>query len=112
MAARTALFTIRLLMLFIIAVPSFAYSGEIKVGHGNFDHFNIYMPETITAGENLTFKLQAVDSLNNSILNFGEPKKFTISIAGSATVTPSSFDSSSFTEGSLTLVFSDKTAEN
>lgn len=112
MAAKMALFAIRLFMLFVIAIPSFAYSGEIKVSHGNFDHFNIYMPETIIAGENLTFKLQAVDSLNNSILSFGEPKKFTISIAGSATVTPASFDSSSFAEGSLMLIFNDKTAEN
>lgn len=109
---KKALFAIRLFALFIIAIPSFAYSGEIKVSHGNFDHFNIYMPGTITAGENLTVKLQAVDNLNNSILSFGEPKNFTISVTGSATITPSSFDSSSFAEGSLTLIFNDKTAEN
>lgn len=109
---KNTLFAIRLFALFIIAIPSFAYSGEIKVSHGNFDHFNIYMPGTITAGENLTVKLQAVDNLNNSILSFGEPKNFTISVTGSATITPSSFDSSSFAEGSLTLIFNDKTAEN
>lgn len=109
---KKAFFAISLFALFIIALPSLTYSGEIKVSHGNFDHFNIYMPETITAGENLAVKLQAVDNLNNSILSFGEPKKFTISVTGSATVTPSSFDSSSFVDGSLILNFSDTTAEN
>lgn len=109
---KKVLFAVRLFTLFIIAIPSLAYSGEIRVSHGNFDHFNIYMPATIIAGEDLAVRLQAVDNLNNSILSFGEPKKFTISIAGSATVTPASFDSSSFAEGSLMLIVNDKAAEN
>lgn len=102
---------ILLLALFIV-VPTLAYPGEIRVTHGKFDHFNIYMPEQMLAGEGLRVSLQAVDNLNNSILSFGEPKKFTISVTGSATVTPPSFDSSSFSEGFLTFTFTDKTAEN
>lgn len=101
-----------LLALSALAIPSFIYSAEITVRHGKFDHFNISMPDQIAAGMDAQIKLNAMDSLNNIITDFGESKKnFQISVTGSATVKPSSFDSASFTNGTLIINFNDKTAE-
>lgn len=101
-----------LTVLTAVIMPLSAYSGEITVKHGKFDHFNISMPEKAVAGADAEIKLSAMDSLNNPVTSFGEPKRnFMISVTGSAAVRPSSFDSSALTNGGLTITLSDKTAE-
>lgn len=101
-----------LMVAILTVVPSLAYSGEIVIKPGKFDHFNISMPDRIIAGENVPIRLQAVDAFNNIITNFGETgKEFQISVSGSATVTPSTFKSTSFVNGTLTLTITDKVAE-
>lgn len=104
---------LQLLVVMVLAMPSMGYPIEIKVKHGKFDHFNISMPEQINAGEDVQITLKAVDSFNNSIVNFGELKRnFIVSTTGSAIVKPSTFDSASILNGSITLIFNDKIAEN
>lgn len=104
---------LQLLLVMGLAAPSLVYSVEIKVRHGKFDHFNISIPEQINAGEDVQIKLTAVDALNNKILNFGEARRsFAVSATGSAVIKPSAFDSASIVNGSITLIFNDKTAEN
>lgn len=94
------------------AFASSSSAGEIVVKPGKFDHFNVSMPETIVAGEEALIKIQAVDALNNLIVNFGETEKdFNLSVSGSAVVKPSAFKASSLINGSLTIAIIDKTAE-
>lgn len=101
-----------LLILLLIALPSLAYSGEIIVRPGTFDHFNISLPEQIVAGEDAALKLQAVDSLNNNLANFAETRKtFQVTITGSATVKPLTLDSTAFVNGTMAVIINDKTAE-
>lgn len=104
------------LFLFVamfMAAPSLVYSVEVKVKPGKFDHFNISMPEQMNAGEDVQIKLTAVDSFNNTIINFGDSKRsFLVSATGSAVVKPSTFDTASIVNGSMTLIFTDKTAES
>jgi len=97
----------------IIAVlPSLVHSGEIVVKPGKFDHFNITMPDRIVAGEDVSIRLQAVDAFNNIITNFGETgKEFHATVSGSASISPATFKSTSFVNGSLTITISDKVAE-
>ncbi|HEX8948038.1 MAG TPA: hypothetical protein VF790_03695 [Dissulfurispiraceae bacterium] len=102
----------QLLLALTIAVPLLAFSAEIVVKPGKFDHFNISMPEKMVAGEEATIRLQAVDAFNNIISNFGEiEREFQISGSGSAIVKPSSFKASSFSNGALSFTIADRTAE-
>lgn len=98
--------------LSVAAVPVTVLSAGIKVVPGNFDHFNVNMPQQTAAGENVEVKLMAVDRLNNPTKNFGAPnRKFVITVSGSASVTPSSFDATSIGEGGISPVINDKVAE-
>ena len=107
-----SLIFLQLIITIIAAVPSFAYSGEIIVKPGKFDHFNVSMPDRIIAGEETSIKLQAVDAFNNIITNFGETEReFQVSVSGSAVIRPSSFKASSFANGALTISIMDKVAE-
>lgn len=100
------------LIIAIIAAPSLVHSGEIVIKPGKFDHFNISMPERIVAGEDVSIRLQAVDAFNNIITNFGETgKEFHATVSGSASVSPATFKSISFVNGTLTINISDKVAE-
>ncbi len=106
------LILLQLTIAILAAVPSSAYSGEIVIKPGKFDHFNISMPDRIVAGEEVPIKLQAVDAFNNVITNFGETgKEFQASVSGSATVSPAVFKSTSFVNGILTITVTDKVAE-
>lgn len=101
-----------LLLLLAAVLPSFAYPNEIKVKHDKFDHFNIVMPEQISAGTEAQIKLEIVDSLSGVVSDFGGLKRsFKIHITGSATVSPASFDSDTLPNGTLIINFNDKTAE-
>lgn len=101
-----------LLIALLIAFPALAYSGEIIVRPGTFHHFNISQPEQIVAGEDAALKLQAADALNNNIPNFAEIKQtFQLTVTGSATVKPLSFDSTAFINGTIAILVNDKTAE-
>lgn len=101
-----------LLISLLIALPPLAYSGEIIVRPGTFDHFNISLPEQIVAGEDAAVKLQAADALNNNLANFAETKKtFEVTVTGSATVKPLSLDSIAFINGEKSILINDKTAE-
>lgn len=102
------------LLLFLAALlPAYAYPGEIKVKHDRLDHFNIVIPEQISAGADAQIRLEAVDSLSGIIANTGEFKRsFKIHVTGSATVTPAAFNSTGLQDGALLLTFNDKTAEN
>lgn len=103
---------LQLLITLSIVAPSFSYAGDILIKPGKFDHFNISLPDEIVAGQEATVSLQAVDSFNNVLFNFGDTEReFQIWVTGSATVKPSSFKSSSFSNGSLVILLSDKTAE-
>lgn len=100
------------LISLIIALPSLSFSGEIIVRPGTFDHFNISLPEQIVAGEDASLKLQAADALNNNIPNFAETKRnFLLTVTGSATVKPLSFDSTVSVNGAISILINDKTAE-
>lgn len=100
------------LISLIIALPSLAFSGEIIVRPGTFDRFNISLPEQIVAGEDASLKLQAADALNNNIPNFAETKRnFLLTVTGSATVKPFSFDSTVSANGAVSILINDKTAE-
>lgn len=112
MSIKKPLVFLNLLAIIIILIPSFAYSGGITVRHGNFEHFNISMPEQIIAGADTQIKLSAADSLNNAVLNVGETKRnFVVSVTGSATVKPQAFELSSFVDGTFAITLTDKTAE-
>lgn len=103
---------LQLFVTITVAVPSLAHSAEIVVKPGKFDHFNVTMPEKIIAGEEVTIRLQAVDAFNNIITNFAETEReFHVTVSGVAVVKPSSFKSSSFANGSLTINLMDRTAE-
>lgn len=104
-----------MLVLFfsMILLPQAVYSGEITIKPGKFDHFIIEMPEDVKAGQEADIKLQAVDSFNNVITNFGDKvKEFQVQVTGSAAISPTSFKSSSFSSGRLSLKLSGKTAES
>lgn len=103
-----------LVMFFsMVLLPQAVYSGEITIKPGKFDHFVIEMPEDVKAGQEADIKLQAVDSFNNVITNFGDKvKEFQVHVTGSAAVSPASFKSSSFSSGRLSLKLSGKTAES
>lgn len=101
-----------LLFFFICTIPATVLSSEIKVIPGNFDHFNMVIPQHITAGKDAEVKLLPVDRLNNPTLSFGEPnRKFIISVSDSASVTPSSFETSSISGQEISLTISDNIAE-
>jgi hypothetical protein len=103
---------LQLLAVLIIALPSFAHSGEIIIKPGKFDHFNISLPEKLSAGEEAVIKLQAVDIFNNLITNFGETEReFRVSVSGSAAVKPASFKSSAFVNGTINISLTGNVAE-
>ncbi len=103
---------LQLLITLTIVAPSFSVAGEILINPGKFDHFNIALPEKIVAGEDTTLSLQAVDAFNNVLFNFGDTEReFQIWVTGSALVTPTSFKSSSFSNGVLVVTLADKVAE-
>jgi hypothetical protein len=104
---------LQLLITLTIVAPSFSLAGEILINPGKFDHFNIKLPEKIVAGEETTLSLQAVDAFNNVLFNFGDnEREFKIWVTGSAEVKPTSFKSSSFSNGALIVTLSDKVAES
>lgn len=103
---------LQLFAVLTIALPSFAHSGEVIVKPGKFAHFNISLPEKLTAGEEAVIKLQAVDIFNNLITNFGEiEREFRVSVSGSAAVKPASFKSSVFVNGTLNISITGNVAE-
>lgn len=96
----------------LLAAPAPSHSGEIVVKPGKFDHFVLFMPEVLVAGEEVSLKLEAVDAFNNLISTFGETgREFQITASGSAVMKPASFKSSSFANGVMTLTLSDRAAE-
>jgi hypothetical protein len=97
----------------LIAIPSLSFSGEIMVQPGKFDHFNIKLPQKITAGEKVAVEITAVDSFNNIITAFSDSRReFVISVSGSANATPSSLPSSSFAKGIAAVSLRDTAAES
>lgn len=103
---------LQLIIAIITAIPSLAYTKEIVVKPGKFDHFNVSMPDRIVAGEEASIKIQAVDVFNNLITNFGEvEREFHVSVSGAAAVKPAVFKSSAFAGGTLTITVTDKIAE-
>ena len=104
---------LQLLITLTIVAPSLSLAGEILINPGKFDHFNIKLPEKIVAGEDSTLSLQAVDAFNNVLFNFGDTEReFQLWVTGSAVVKPTSFKSSSFSNGALIVTLSDKVAES
>ncbi|MCE5312383.1 MAG: hypothetical protein LLF86_04440 [Nitrospiraceae bacterium] len=111
--AKGSLAVFLVLFFSMILLPQGSYSGEITIKPGKFDHFVIDMPEDVRAGYEAEIKLQAVDSFNNIITNFGDKvKEFQVQVTGSAVAAPAAFKSSSFTSGKLIIKLSGKTAEN
>jgi len=103
---------LQLIIAIITAIPSLAYTKEIVVKPGKFDHFNVSMPDRIAAGEDASIKIQAVDVFNNLITNFGEiQREFQVSVSGSAEVKPTVFKSSAFANGTSTINVTDRIAE-
>lgn len=103
---------LQLLATLTIVAPAISHAGEILIKPGKFDHFRIALPEKIVAGEDTTVTLQAVDAFNNILFNFGEgDREFQIWVTGSAVVKPTTFKSSSFSNGALSFILSDRTAE-
>ncbi|HCL80875.1 MAG TPA: hypothetical protein DHW81_01160 [Nitrospiraceae bacterium] len=103
---------LQLIIAVITIIPSLAYTKEIVVKPGKFDHFIVSMPDRIVAGEEASIKIQAVDVFNNIITNFGEiQKEFHVSVSGSAAVKPAVFKSSAFANGALTVTVTDRIAE-
>lgn len=102
-----------LIILCVLAVSGAAYSGNIIIKPGKFDHFVIQMPEKIRAGEGFMVRLQAYDAHDNLITDFGEAgKDFKVSVSGSAQAQPSTLKSSSFTAGAAGITVTDKRAES
>ncbi|MCL4457090.1 MAG: hypothetical protein M1147_11165 [Nitrospirae bacterium] len=103
---------LQLIIAITMVIPSLAYTKEIVVKPGKFDHFNVSMPDRIVAGEEASIKIQAVDVFNNLITNFGEiQKEFHVSVSGSAAVKPAVFKSSAFVNGTITIAVTDRIAE-
>lgn len=101
-----------LLLFLAVTLPAYVYPGEIKVKHDRLDHFNIVMPEQISAGTDAQIKIEAVDSRSDIIANLGGFKRsFKIHVTGAATVTPVSFDSTALQDGILQITFNDNMAE-
>lgn len=102
-----------LLISCILAVSGDAYSGNIIIKPGKFDHFAIQIPDKSRAGEGFMVRLQAYDAHDNLITDFGETgKDFKISISGSAQTQPSTLKASSFTAGAAGITITDKKAES
>ncbi len=101
-----------LLLLLTVVLPSRAYPGEILVTHGKFAHFNIVIPDKVSAGTEVQIRLEAVDSFSETIANLGGFKRsFKIHVTGAATITPASFNSTALQDGTLLITFNDKTSE-
>lgn len=102
-----------LIILCILAVSGVAYSGNIIIKPGKFDHFAIQIPEKSRTGEGVIVRLQAYDVHDNLIADFGETgKDFKVSVSGSAQVQPSTLKSASFTGGTAGITITDKKAES
>jgi len=96
----------------MITAPSFIQAAEIIVKPARFDRFDVLAPERIVAGQEALIRLRAVDSFNNIIRDFNKiEREFTLSVSGSATVTPHVFRASNFTDGTFTLSITNRTAE-
>ncbi len=94
------------------AAPSFIQAAEITIKPGRFDRFDISAPERIVAGQEALIRLRAVDSFNNIIRDFNKiEREFTISVSGSATVTPHAFRASNFIDGTFTFSITNRTSE-
>ncbi|MEW6066843.1 MAG: hypothetical protein AB1610_00890 [Nitrospirota bacterium] len=101
-----------LLFASIVLLPLSGYSADITIKPGRFDHFKIFIPDRIVAGEEANIKLAAVDAYDNLITESGEvEKEFQISISGSAIVKPAFFNFSSFVNGTRDISLVDKAAE-
>ncbi|MBI5204748.1 MAG: hypothetical protein HZA11_07525 [Nitrospirae bacterium] len=97
----------------ILAVSGVAYSGNIIIKPGKFDHFAVQIPEKSRAGEGVMVRLQAYDVHDNLITDFGEAgKDFKVSVSGSAQAQPSTLKSASFTGGTAGINITDKKAES
>lgn len=100
------------IVVMMTAAPSFIQAAEIIIKPGRFDHFDISAPERIVAGQEALIRLRAVDSFNNIIRDFNKiEREFTISVSGSATVTPHVFRASNFIDGTFTFSITNRTAE-
>src|SRR5664279_6562477 len=98
--------------LFLL-LPSVSFCGDIIVQPGKFDHFDIKIPQKIAAGDRVPVEIIAVDSFNNIIPNFNDSRReFTVSAAGSASVTPSTLSSSLFVKGVAAISLRDTAAES
>jgi len=102
----------QLFMAIVIAAPSFVQGAEIIIKPGRFDRLDISAPERIVAGQEALIRLRAVDSLNNFIRDFDKTEKeFTLSVSGSAVVTPNVFKALNFIDGTFTFSITNRTAE-
>ncbi|HTZ18264.1 MAG TPA: hypothetical protein VMB78_07475 [Dissulfurispiraceae bacterium] len=96
----------------LMAIPSISFSGEIVVQPGKFDHFDLKLPQKLSAGEKVTVEVTAVDAFNNIIANFSDSRRdFIVSVSGSCAVTPSSLPSTSFIKGTAVISLRDTAAE-
>ncbi|MBI4684833.1 MAG: hypothetical protein HY755_06510 [Nitrospirae bacterium] len=96
----------------VLAVSGNVHSGNIIIKPGRFDHFAMQMPEKVRAGEGFIVRLQAYDTHDNLITDFGDAgKDFKVSVSGSAQIQPSLIKSSSFMNGSVGITITDKKAE-
>ena len=100
-------------VFFLLLIPSASFCGDIMVQPGKFDHFDIKIPQKIAAGDKVPVEITAVDSFNNIIPNFNDSRReFTVSVSGSASVTPSTLSSSAFVKGVAAISLRDTAAES
>ncbi|MDZ4163816.1 MAG: hypothetical protein U1C55_01700 [Smithellaceae bacterium] len=98
---------------FMLLITSTAYTAELTVKPGKFDHFVITFPEKITAGEASLIKLVAIDAFGNVIRNFHElEKNIAVSVTGSAAVDPAILKPADFVHGAAIISLRNKVAEN
>jgi hypothetical protein len=106
-------FLVHVAIMLLLLVPSVSLCGEITVQPGKFDHFDIKIPQKITAGDKVPVEITAVDSFNNIIPNFNDSRReFSVSASGSASVSPSTLSSTSFVKGTATISLRDTAAES
>ncbi len=107
-----SIIVLQVLVALLFAICSEAYSGEIVVQPGKFDHFNIKLSQAVTAGDNVKVEITAVDSFNNVIPKFSDSgREFSATASGSAKITPTTIKSSGFSDGVATLTLHDTAAE-
>ncbi|HMK44362.1 MAG TPA: hypothetical protein VK445_09515 [Dissulfurispiraceae bacterium] len=79
---------------------------------GKFDHFDLKLPQKLSAGEKVTVEVTAVDAFNNIISNFADSRRdFMVSASGACSVTPASLPSTAFIKGTAVITLRDTAAE-